>query len=99
MPLQFPLLLVNGRFATFEQGSPKDVAQCVAVLMRTPRGFRDDLPDLGIDRLAFRRNGPDLDEIERQITTYEPRAVALVESDPSLLEDALSEVGVKLANR
>jgi hypothetical protein len=57
------------------------------------------MPDLGIDHVAFRMGGPNLDEVERQIVLYEPRAEALIMEDPALLQDALAVVDVKLVNR
>ena len=97
--LTFPLRVISGRFACLEQDSPQDVAQCVATLLRTPYGWRDDMPDLGVDHVEFRMGGPNLQEIERQIVTYEPRAEALISDDPAALEDALAVVDVKLTNQ
>ncbi len=96
--LKFPLVLLpDGRLGQVEQDSAEDVVQCVRVILRTPRGWREDIPDMGLPNPAFRKGGADLVEIERQIKTYEERADSLVDEDPSALVDALAEVDVQIA--
>jgi phage baseplate assembly protein W len=98
----FPVTLQGGRLATVTQGAPREIAQCVQALLRTPRGWRGDFPpygDTGLDPQEFRMAGADLAEIDRQITTYEPRADSLIDEDPDALNDALSLVGVQLSSR
>lgn len=97
--LSFPLKLVGSRFSTVEQDTPEEVSQRVWALLRTPRGLREDEPDLGIPFPGFRRGGTDLVEIARQIDTYaadEETIDAVIEEDVDQLQDALSSVQVSL---
>jgi hypothetical protein len=83
--MSFPLRLQGSRFSTVQQDSPEEVGQRVRALLRTPRGSREENPDLGIPFPGFRRGGTDLVEIARQI-----------DEDYTALQDALSEVQVSL---
>lgn len=97
--LSFPLRLARNRFVALEQDSPLEVSQRVWALLRTPRGYREDTPDLGIPFPGFRRGGTDLVEISRQIDTYaadEGTLSAIIEEDIESLDDALSVVHVSI---
>lgn len=96
--LRFPLVLLpDGRLGQVEQDSSADIVQAVRVILRTPRGWRQELPDMGLPNPTFRKGGADLVEIERQILTYEDRADVLIEEDPDALADALAEIDVQVA--
>lgn len=94
--LRFPIQQVDGDLATVPVGSPDEIVQCVKAIIRTPRGWRDAIPDLGLAGQLYRKGGPDVNEINRQLTTYEPRVESLVQQDPSRLNDAISLLGVRL---
>jgi hypothetical protein len=89
----------GGDLLTVAQGSPLDLAQRVAVLVNTPPGWHDRLPDFGLYRQAFLKGGADLAEIERQIATYVPEAATLLDEDLELLDQALDTLGVKVSAR
>jgi phage baseplate assembly protein W len=94
---QVPVQLTAGlELATVEQGSPDEIAQCVEAIVRTPLGFRDDLPALGVPDQTFRRGGADPAIVAAALERYEPRADDLVTAAPDLLDAALSIVEVKL---
>lgn len=98
--IAFPPRLAGSRLVTFEQDTPEEVQACVITLLRTPKGWSDEeqLRDMGLNRQAFRRGGPDLTEISNQITTFEPRTEAtLAQEHPELLNDALADLNVRLA--
>lgn len=97
--LKIPLELAGNSFATVEQDSPEDIAQCVKIILRTPFGSRDDVPTMGLTEQRYRAGGPNLAEIERQILEHEPRVDVLVELAPLLLDEALAEVGVRMGGR
>lgn len=79
--LRFPLRFTNGRTELVEQDSIEEIAQCVEIILRTPRGQRLDLPDFGIPDQAFRENGADLVALRSAIEQYEPRAAVVLEHD------------------
>lgn len=97
--LALPLRLAGTRLAELEQGSRRDLQQRVAVLCLTPLGWLDNEPGFGLADQTFRKTGPDLPEIERQIATYVPEADALVTEDVSALNEGLARVGVRVGPR
>lgn len=74
---QVPLQLRGGSFATHEQDTLDEIAQCVQVLLSTTEGQRVELPDYGIPDLAFVTDIPIVD-IENRIEEWEPRALSVL---------------------
>lgn len=72
--LQLPLRIVGGRYASLPQGSDGELAQSVAVLLRTERGSRVEVPRYGVSDPTFR--GVDVAEVRAAIAQWEPRALA-----------------------
>lgn len=71
--LAIPLRLDgSGRFATVEQDSAVDIAQCVAVVLATPEGSRIEVPEFGVPRVEFA--GADTNDIVSAVAEWEPRA-------------------------
>lgn len=93
--LKLPVQIIGGQYATVEQDSAQEIAQCVTAILRTPYGSRDDYPDLGLEDQTFLTD-LDLEEIRRQLETYEPRADTLVTERPDLLNEALAVVEVQV---
>lgn len=99
--LAFPIRVVSNQFVTVEQGSVEDVKSQVHVLALTPPGWFGHGPDdpvsgMGLAGQEHRQQGPDLAEIQRQISEHVPDAAAAVEEDTSALDDGLAKVGVRL---
>lgn len=61
----------TGRFATVEQDSPEELAQCVAVCLTTPQGSRVEVPDYGSPRTDF--HVPPPESIVDAVHEWEPR--------------------------
>lgn len=95
--LSLPLRVVDDHVLEVEQDSATDLAQRVAVLCVTPPGWLDGRPDFGLSDQAHRRNGPDLPEVERQINDYVPDVDLVAETDPSLLDQGLSRLGLRIS--
>lgn len=76
-----PFRLSGKSFATVQQDSPEDVANCVECIVRTPSGFREDTEDFGLDDLTFNNQPLNLALVKSQIQRQEPRASLLVEQD------------------
>jgi len=64
----------DGHADVVEQDSTDDVKQCVEAIMRTPQGFRLEIPGFGIEDPNFIENGPDEISLRRAIDAWEPRA-------------------------
>lgn len=81
MPFQFD----GARAAEVEQDTIEDVAGCVEVVLRTPRGHRDELPEFGTPDPTF-TSPPDIDSLRSAVAEWEPRAEATVEGDTDAFE-------------
>lgn len=69
-------LVVPFRFGgpSVEQDSRAEIEQCVYVILSYRQGQRLDLPEFGIDDLAFTEGGIDLDRLHEEVAVWEPRA-------------------------
>lgn len=56
-----------------EQESADEVADCVTRIVRTPRGFRDELPEFGISDPTFEQTPVDADLLTDELHEWEPR--------------------------
>lgn len=72
--------------AVNEQDSIEDVTACVEAIVRTPLGFREELPDFGIRDQTFTQGMINSEDIIVAITQWEPRAEILIEEDDSMLD-------------
>jgi hypothetical protein len=96
--LSFPLTLApDGDLAVVEQDSAADVAQQVAALVRTPVGWSDELPGMGLTGQAFYEGGADPVEIEEQLREHVPGFEGAVEERPDAIDEALSVVSVRIS--
>jgi phage baseplate assembly protein W len=78
-PFQFN---ANGRVQVVEQDSEDDIINCVVALIKTPLGFREDLPDYGVADIIFGDGALDTEQIHTAISMWEERAdVILTESN------------------
>lgn len=68
-----PLRIVNGRFATVEDGSGADISQSVGLLVATEPGERLTAPDYGVSSQLF-SSSIDPTELLSQIERWEKRA-------------------------
>ena len=85
----YPLTMDGAGFATVDQDSLDDVADCVEVLVSTQRGSRLELPTYGVDDPVGTRNLDDADVLA-QIAEWEPRAV--VDADDVTLVDGVADL-------
>lgn len=74
-----------------EQDSDEDLVLCVSTLLRTETGSRDELPEYGVDDLAFK--GDVSDEVVEAIRDWEPRTEADADSD---IRDLIQTVDVTI---
>lgn len=93
-----PELDASGNLAVVEQGSAEEITQRVHVLLLTPLGHLDSLPDFGLEDQAHLQGGADLSEIARQLDLHIPAdglAVAMQE-DLDALNQALAIVDIQI---
>jgi phage baseplate assembly protein W len=82
--------------AVVEQDSTQDVLNCVEAVLRTPLGYREELPDFGVEDPTFRQMPVDPSRIAQAIERWEPRANITVDSYPDSLDEALAHVRVQV---
>ena len=95
---KFPLELdANGGLREVEQGSVDDIISRVHVLILTPPGWLDSLPDFGLADQAHREGGADIPTVEDQLDRYIGDDIAIaVEEDLEALNDALSVLDIRI---
>lgn len=80
--------------AVNEQDSVEDITACVESIIRTPIGYRQELPDFGIRDQTFTQGMINTDDILIAIAQWEPRAEILIEEDPSKLDQFIAIANV-----
>ena len=92
------------RFATpgaavTEQDSLDEIADAVYAVLVCPVGFRVESPLFGTPDQTFAMPAPDLDELRNAIETWEPRAAALLEERPDLVDELVAHIEVNVQVR
>lgn len=93
--LAWPLRLVGGRFATVEQDSDDDIAQCIKAIVQTSPGERADLPDMGLADPVFEEQPLDVDALREMVARHEPRAAITATATTDPIDTALAELGIE----
>jgi hypothetical protein len=97
--LALPIRIVAGGFATIEQGTAAEIAQSVAILLRTLRDSRLEVPGYGVPDFVG-LTAIDLGIIREAIARWEPRALATVEGGaPDLSDEGLRRIIVNIDRR
>lgn len=76
----YPFRIARGSAVTVEQDTIEEIVNCVLAIMKTPRGFRIELPEFGVREQTFTENGPSRNEIQRAIEVWEDRARTTIDS-------------------
>lgn len=86
--------------AVNEQDSIEDVTACVEAIVRTPLGYRTEMPDFGIRDQTFTEGMINTDEILVALAQWEPRAEILIDEDDSMLDQfiAIANITPALVN-
>lgn len=92
--LSLPLRLSGNRYATVEQDTDGEAADCVKVITSFPLGFRAEDLDFGISDPSFQTQPIDVDQIAQAIADYEPRVDASI--DTVDLADGTTTVDVRV---
>jgi hypothetical protein len=69
-----------------EQGTEEEIVDCVIAIVKTPTGFRDDIPDFGIPEPIFQQQPLGIDDIQASLDLWEDRASYLVTTVPDFKE-------------
>ena len=90
-------LASSGQVATIQQDSYEDVANCVEMVLNTPRGFRSALPEFGIDDPTFTQVDPNT--LRADLQDWEPRAIVdinIVNDDSGATGDSVGAVNANV---
>lgn len=80
--------------AVVEQDSVEEIAECVLAILLCPQGYRVELPEFGVDDPTFSVPDVDLEAVRAAITTWEPRADAVLSQAPDSLDELIRRVQV-----
>lgn len=86
----------NGHAVENEQDDDNDVIARVQAVLRTPLGFREDLPDFGVAEVLFREK-IDAEEVRQALEQWVPEADFLINVTDDEIDKFLKtiHVGVK----
>ena len=88
-----PFRLSGKTFATVQQDSSEDIANCVECIVRTPLGAREDTDDFGLDDYTFNNQPLNLELMKSQISVQEPRASLMLSQE---IEEIVSKVTIRV---
>lgn len=77
-----------------EQESDSEILQNAEMVLRTQRGERIDAPDFGTDDPNFREGGVDLNSLRHDIVHGEPRALLIIDRDPSTIDQLIDNINI-----
>jgi phage baseplate assembly protein W len=81
---------------TWLQGTIDEIAQCVLIILSFPVGSRIEKPTFGSPDQTFEMVGVNLDIIKNAIETWEPRASAVLDQHPDLLDQLVADVLIQV---
>lgn len=79
-----------------EQDEGDEIAACVERIVRTPEGYRDELPSFGIPQQVFAQGPLDTEPIRRKVAEFEPRADLDLSSSISTQDELVQTIRVEL---
>jgi phage baseplate assembly protein W len=79
--LAIPMRIVNGQYATRQQDTDPEAADCVRNILAFEKGSRIEDMDFGIEDPTFQTMPIDIDDIAQAIGDYEPRVDAEIETE------------------
>lgn len=93
--IKLPLTLTGSGTSVVEQDSDEEIRQCVEMILRTQVGSRIEMPEFGIEDLAFSRSTDHIEEeVLRAVEEWEPRAGAIANAE---IFELSAKVGIEIA--
>lgn len=78
--LPFPPEIRDGEFVLVEQNDHYEIEGCVELIARTPQGYIESLPKMGLLDYTLTRGAPPAGEIRAATIAFEPRVNEIVDS-------------------
>lgn len=85
-----PFRASGSSFGTVDQDSTDDILGCVETILRTEVGTRDELPEFGVEDLAFGDGETVESDVVDAVTEWEPRVAASATAEE--IEDMIMKV-------
>lgn len=82
-----------------QQGTEDEIMDCVTAVLKTPIGFRDDLPDFGIPDEVFQEQPLRVEDVHTSLDQWEPRAAYRVLTDVNYREQLTARIEVEVQTR
>lgn len=82
-----------------EQDSEDDVMACVLAVVKTQRGWRDDLPDFGLVPTLFAEQPLKIADIQAALDQWEERAAYLVTAQEHFKERLAAIIRIEVQSR
>lgn len=79
-----------------EQDTYEDVSNCVEAIVRTPIGYRSEVPEFGFPNAEFELQPILSDDVVELVTSQEPRAVVIMEESPDLLDELIDHITISI---
>lgn len=89
----------GGIVAVVEQDSDKDVENCVTAIASTIKGQRIEDPTFGITQPTFQKQPINTGTMTEEVLAQEPRATALIEQSPNILDPLVDDVTVSVSRK
>ena len=87
-----PFRFTSPYAAVTEQDSIDEIGDCVLAILSCPIGFREELPQFGIEDLTFTEQPLDTEDLAAVIDTWEPRASVLFDQHPGTWDEMVARV-------
>lgn len=81
-----------GHAKVVDQDTIEDVTNCVAAILHTFKGQRDEVPSFGIDDPTFELQPLDLGAIVDAVIQQEPRAAMMMTQHPDQFNQLVAEI-------
>jgi phage baseplate assembly protein W len=82
-----------------EQHSEEEIIDCVLAIVKTPRGWRDDLPEFGINDPLFSEQPIRVEDITSALDEWESRAAYRVTTQPDFRERLAVNLQIEVKSR
>jgi phage baseplate assembly protein W len=93
----FPFTLTSAGAQVVEQDSEDDITNCVRAILSTPKGWRDEVPEFGIDPPTFSLQPLGAEEIAAEVMMQEPRADLVATEHPGYLDELVADLNIMVS--
>jgi hypothetical protein len=77
-----------------EQDSIEDIRNSILMIVSTPLGWRDEVPEFGMDDPTLLRQPIGADQLGADIQAQEPRAMVLATERPDMYDELIDLVNI-----